>query len=113
MARIYTNENFPRDVVVELRGLGHDVLTSQEAGNADRGVPDLDVLLFAAGHQRIVLTLNRRDFFRLPRNSPNHFGIIACTVDPNFSEQAQRIHQALQAENLFNGKLIRINKPAS
>ena len=34
MARFYSNENFPKRVVEELRRLGHDVLTSYEAGRA-------------------------------------------------------------------------------
>ena len=33
MARFYTDENFPRPVIEFLRAMGHDVLTSQEAGN--------------------------------------------------------------------------------
>jgi hypothetical protein len=36
MARLYANENFPFPVVEELRRLGHDVLTTLEAGNAGR-----------------------------------------------------------------------------
>ena len=36
MARLYSNENFPKRVVVELRILGHDVLTSFEAAFAHR-----------------------------------------------------------------------------
>lgn len=32
MARLYSNENFPLQVVEELRRLGHDVLTIQETG---------------------------------------------------------------------------------
>lgn len=43
MARLYSNENFASGVVQELRRLGHDVLTSQEAGNAGRRVPDNEV----------------------------------------------------------------------
>ena len=34
MASLYSNENFPKRVVDELRRLGHDVLTSYEAGRA-------------------------------------------------------------------------------
>jgi len=30
MARLYSNENFPLLVLLELRRLGHDVLTIQE-----------------------------------------------------------------------------------
>jgi hypothetical protein len=43
MALLYTNENFPLPVVVELRHLGHDVLTTQEAGEAGKSVPDEQV----------------------------------------------------------------------
>jgi hypothetical protein len=38
MARLYTNENIPMPVVAELRRLGHDVLTSLDAGNANSDV---------------------------------------------------------------------------
>ena len=48
-----------------LRALGHDVLTTQEAGNAGQTIPDHDVLDFATRDGRAVLTLNRRDFIRL------------------------------------------------
>jgi hypothetical protein len=34
VAHLYANENFPLPVVEALRRLGHDVLTSREAGNA-------------------------------------------------------------------------------
>ncbi len=34
MARLYADEQFPRQVVEFLRALGHDVLTVQSAGNA-------------------------------------------------------------------------------
>ena len=36
MAEFYSNENFPKRVVEELRRLGHDVLTSYEAGRANQ-----------------------------------------------------------------------------
>jgi len=39
MARLYSNENVPFEVVIELRRWGHDVLTSYEAGNANSRVP--------------------------------------------------------------------------
>ena len=34
MAFLYADEQFPRQVVILLRALGHDVLTVQEAGKA-------------------------------------------------------------------------------
>ncbi len=44
MARFHANENFPLPVVEELRHLGHDVITIQEAGYANRELPDDQVL---------------------------------------------------------------------
>ena len=44
MSRLCANENFPRPVVLEPRRLGHDVLTVQEACQADQSLPDGAVL---------------------------------------------------------------------
>lgn len=84
MARIYANENFPFPAVQELRSLGHDVLTSADAGKSGLTVSDLDVLLFAHAEGRAVLTLNRRHFIRLHQEHPDHSGIVVCTFDPDF-----------------------------
>jgi hypothetical protein len=66
MARFYSNENFPKQVVDELASrYGHDVLTTVVAGNANRAVPDEHVLKFAVAQNRVLLTLNRRHFVRL------------------------------------------------
>jgi hypothetical protein len=112
MARLYTNENFPRPAAEELRHLGHDVLTVEEAGLSGRAMPDTHILDFAKDHQRAVVTLNRRHFFRLHQERPNHSGIIVCTFDPDFSGQARRIHDALEGQEPLAGKLIRVNRPA-
>ena len=42
MARLYTNEKFPLPVVEELRRLGHEMLTTHEAGEAGDRVDDQD-----------------------------------------------------------------------
>ncbi len=44
MARLYADEDFPLPVVEELRRLGHDVRTVQEAGRANQGIDDAEVL---------------------------------------------------------------------
>ena len=61
MARFYSNENFPRRAVEALREIGHDVLTSYEAGRANQQIHDADVLAYATEQQRILLTVNRKD----------------------------------------------------
>ena len=73
MARLYANENFPLPVVEALRALGHDVLTVQESGEAEKALPDEEVLAFAVAQARAVLTLNRKHFVRLhERPHPLH-----------------------------------------
>jgi hypothetical protein len=60
---------------MELRRLGHDVLTSLDAGNANASVPDAEVLSFASSRQRILLTNNRRHFLQLhSRRTESHCG---------------------------------------
>ncbi len=112
MAKLYSNENFHRSVVLFLRSLGHDVLTTKEAGLANQGIPDEQVLLFAISENRIVLTFDRPDFIRLHRKSPTHAGIIACTEDANSEALAHRIHAALiENDHLLDNQLIRIYRP--
>lgn len=86
MARFYANENFPLPAVEALRGLGHDVLTSLQAGNANARVPDAAVLTFAAAQDRVLLTHNRPHFLRLHRETGGqHAGMCLCTFDPDFA----------------------------
>lgn len=111
MARLYADEQYPLPVVEFLRALGHDVLTVQEAGKANQRIPDQDVLALATSEERAVITENRKDFFRLHRIQPNHAGIIACTNDRDWEGLANRIHNAITAEESLQGKLIRIVRP--
>ena len=111
MARFYSNENIPLPAVSELRRLGHDVLTSMDAGNANASVPDSEVLTFAAREGRILLSHNRRDFLRLHlARTKDHAGIVVCTFDPQFPELAQRIHATVAAAGDMKNQLIRVNR---
>lgn len=113
MASLYSNENFPKRVVDELRRLGHDVLTSYEAGRANQRIPDDQVLAYATSQQRAVLTLNRLDFIRLHRDIQGaHAGIIVCTrEDANPVAFAQRIDSAVTLAGDPAGHLIRVIRP--
>ncbi len=112
MDMFYADENFPRAVVDELRRMGYDVLTALEAGQANRGVPDPDVLAFAIRAGRAVLTLNRRHFARLHQQVTPHCGIVVCTPDRDVAALARRIHQAVAAATPLANKLVRIVKPS-
>lgn len=112
MARFYTDEQFPFPVVELLRSLGHDVLTVQEAGNANQEIPDDEVLAFAISQERLLLTINRDDFIRLHRRNSDHFGILVCTNNRNWDQFAASINEAVTAEETLKGKLIRVVRPA-
>jgi hypothetical protein len=108
---MYTNENFPLPVVEYLREFGHDVLTSDDEGRANRSIPDEEVLAFAKIEARILLTMNRKHFVRLHKLAPQHVGIVVCTFDPDFARQAQQIHTLLGTSSNFVGTLARVNRP--
>ena len=113
MARIYANENFPLPVVLELRLLGHDVLTTHDAGKSGQSVPDEEVLKFARQEGRVVLTINRKHFIRLHQQNAGHVGIIVCTLDLDFAGQARRIHEVVATSPDLSGQLIRVNRPGN
>ena len=111
MAGLYSNETFRAPVVAGLRTLGHDVLTSLEAGNAGQSIPDDAVLAFATAHGRALLTLNRRHFIRLHTAGVARADVIACTFDPDFAAQAGRIDAAIRAIPNLAGQVVRVNRP--
>jgi hypothetical protein len=99
-------------LVTELQARGHDVATLGDRGLAGQRVSDRDVLLLARREGRALATLNRLDFFRLHRDHPDHAGILACTLDPDFAAQAERIDAVLRDELDLRGRLVRINRPS-
>ena len=112
MARLYADEQFPRAVSQLLRNMGHDVLTVQEAGNANLGIPDDQVLTFAISNNRAVVTINRLDFIKLHRANSEHLGIIICTNDSDRPRMATRINEAIATQESLQGKLIRVVRPS-
>ena len=110
MVRLYSNEGFPLPVVTILRSAGLDILTVQEAGYANKGIDDSEVLEFARCKGRAVLTLNRKHFIRLHQQDSNHHGIIVCTQDLDFLRQARNIERTLCTERSLLKKLVRVTK---
>lgn len=111
-SRLYSNENFDRRVVVALRELGHDVLTSADAGRANQRIPDEEVVEFAKTEGRAVLTFNRLHFLRLHQATQGeHADIIVCSTDHNTEALAKRINQAICEAGTLDGQLLRVNRP--
>jgi len=112
VAFFYADEQYPKRVVEFLRTLGHDVLTVQEAGNANQKISDEEVLAFALSIDRAILTLNRRHFIKLHTLQPDHAGIIVCKDDSNRERLAARIDEAIANLETLRGMLIRVNRPS-
>ncbi len=110
--QFYADENFPLDVVAELRNLKHDCLTALEDERANQKIPDEQVLERATELGRAVLTINRIDFKRLHQTDTNHAGIVICTFDADFKGQAQRIDAACKDLPEIKGQLVRVYRPS-
>ncbi|MEM8805435.1 MAG: DUF5615 family PIN-like protein [Cyanobacteria bacterium P01_G01_bin.38] len=110
MLDFYSNENFPQDMVAILRKLGHNVLTSYEAEQANQGIPDNAVLAYATQQNRVVITLNRQDFIQLHRSEVDHCGIVICKDDRNYADQVKTLHEYLQSQGSLTNRLIRVQK---
>ena len=105
---LFADEDFSHRVVGFLRAFGHDVLTIQMVGHDNIGLPDHEVLEFAAFLERAILTFNWKDFERLHWMDDQHAGIIVCSQLIRPKQLAQKIHKAIQFETTLAGKLIAV-----
>jgi predicted nuclease of predicted toxin-antitoxin system len=113
MVRLYADENFELPVVKKLRAKGYNILTALEAGNANQGIPDEEVLAFAIQEHRSVITLNYNDFKNLHKRDNNHAGIVICISTRRAEDRddlTDRIDKALRDREYLAGELIRINR---
>jgi predicted nuclease of predicted toxin-antitoxin system len=106
--KFYANENLSADLVKALRHLGYDVLTSYEAGNANQGIPDDQVLQTATAKNRSVITFNRDDFLALHRSGVEHSGIVVCKDDSNTQGIGQALHDYLGTQETLQNRLLRV-----
>lgn len=57
------------------------------------------------------VTLNRRHFIRLHESGRAHYGLIVCTFNPDFTEQAEQIDEELRRCTELRQTLVRVNRP--
>ena len=106
----YSNENFALDMVKTLRILGHSVITSYDAGQANQSISDRKVLNYATQNNLIVITFNRDDFIELHNAGIQHSGIIICKTDRDYQGQVDFLHKYLLNQDSLVNRLIRIKK---
>lgn len=83
---LYLDEQVDVELATLLRRSDHDVLTTVEAGRANKSVSDEEQLAFATSAGRAILTHNVRDFEPLgriwSRQGRPHAGIIVSELRP-------------------------------
>lgn len=109
--KFYADENFPFGQSSNQRRLGYDVLTALGDDRANQAIADEAVLARATELERTVLTLNRKDFKQLHKQSSNHAGIIICTEDADRIGQALRISNRIFKFESLNNQLFRVYRP--
>jgi len=81
VAGYYADEDVPVLAARIARGLGLDILHTEELGR--KGVRDQDQLLFAARQGRILITRNCKDFWPMSEefaaNQSPHAGVLCIT----------------------------------
>jgi len=111
LLQFYSNENFPIVMVNLLRAVGHDVLTSYEAGQANQRIPDNQVLHYATSIHRILITENRQDFINLHGVTLDHPGIIIFKSDRDYIEKIKAMSDFLTIDSQpLENRLLRIKK---
>ena len=110
MLQLYADEQFSLPVVQRLRALGYDILTAQEAGQANQRIPDDQVLAFATNENRAVISQNRRDFVRLHQEDSSHSGIVVCSKNLDWDDFAATLHQILGNYEDLTSQLVRVTR---
>lgn len=106
----YSNENFALDMVKMLRKLGHTIITSYDAGQANQAIPDQEALDYATCSNLAIITFNRDDFIELHNAGIKHSGIVICKTDRNYQGKVNFLHEYLQNQDDLVNRLIRIKK---
>ena len=97
-------------MVKMLRELGHKVITSYDAGQANKGISDDEVLNYAAKNGLILITFNRDDFIQLHQSGIRHQGIVICKTDRDYQGQVDKLQKYLQTQFSLENRLIRVKK---
>jgi len=109
--KVLNRRTFSHQIAECLREMGHDVVTCTDENLSGHGVPDSLILARAIELNRIVLTYNRRHFFKLHQQTPAHCGIINCSYDPDSARQARRVVEAVTGSQDCRGLLLRVTRP--
>jgi hypothetical protein len=83
----------------------------QDAGNANQGIPDEDVLAFATSQNRAVITQNRKDFIRLHNQGLNQLGIVSCSKNLDWDSFSTEIARVLSIRDSIAGEVVRVTRP--
>ena len=90
--RLFADENMPRAIVVQLRGLGHDILYASEA---EPGAADRDWLVRAEAERRVILTSDKDFGDLIFRDRLTSHGVVLLRLNElPLMERLARLQQA-------------------
>jgi predicted nuclease of predicted toxin-antitoxin system len=104
--KLYLDENLSPRLAVQLRMHGFDVVASQEVQR--NGLPDDEQLAYAASQERVLVTVNHKDFAVLHSQyfaaGHSHAGILLTTEETTqtLRHRLLRLLNTLNAEDLAN-----------
>lgn len=95
MLRYYLDEHMPLALAMQLRVHGINVLTTAEAGNANRRLPDESQLAFAT-REGYVLVTEDHDFTQLASQFTDHAGIVFFPIKLSLGAAVQYLELLAQ-----------------
>jgi len=108
MARFFQDEHLSYKTADQLRAMGHDVLMTEDAGR--KSLKDFDQLTFCTGENRIMITINRKDFMMHDTYWPHHKGIISIKELIPEEARARYLDAIVQEHASLEGSHVRANR---
>ena len=119
MAPVYVDEDVDEDIARALAALGHDAISTRQAGN--KGQSDSEQLAYSGRQRRVMVTCNRRDFEALHEAwrvcarewnvsaRPLHHGILVVPNERNIDIQsiAAAIDEKLRSGESVADQILR------
>ena len=106
--RLLADENFPRLVVEKLRSCNYDVVWVSEERP---GITDSEVLSFATGEQRLLVTFDKEDFgelvFKGGQKAP--YGIVMFRIPKNDQDLPQTVAEVLKHRENWAGYFFSVH----
>ena len=111
MTRLFADENIPPRIVQGLQNHGVDIITTTDAQLDNRKTSDPDILAYASGVGRAVITFDRGDYKKLHQQSNAHSGIILLKQNMPLPMLIEKVAALALSQADLSGKVHRVIQP--